>query len=154
MGCGRRLSSGDTAETGESETMRQVVAYIEHDGLPFLKDVQTPVDFALRASLICEASTTLVMEKRAYAFVLAGHHDEALEELDELYKLETNDPHEVWPDDSAARAERAARVRAALTEDADQGVAILTGWRNATLERVGLAEYAWGDEAKGARSVV
>lgn len=137
------------AETPEA-VMKRVVAYIQHQGLPFLELVVSPADFADRPELVtdCPREDPRLREPVAYSLVLTGRFDEASEAVRDLYESECRNTTPRWPDVTAARVERLERVLAELERDPQEAVDLLRTWRLETLANLKLLEYA-EDYARG-----
>jgi hypothetical protein len=131
------------AETPEA-VMKRVVAYIQHQGLPYLSFVPDPAAFAEDLELLTDLSPEdpLYTEPVAYSLILSGRFDDATEVVRDLHASEKteSDPH--WPDVTAARVKRLERVLAALEQDPQEAVDVLRMWRLESLANLKLLEYA------------
>ncbi len=128
------------SENNEHEVMSEVLAAIGDEGLPFLKQLESPADLAHKGGAVTHAPDNIrVMEAVAYSSILAGEYHDALETLDRLPKIVAQmDPKlSAWPREIA---ERAGRVRDALVHDPRGALALLDEWEAQTLRHLRLAE--------------
>jgi hypothetical protein len=143
---GRRLDG--TWDIGEGPTpeavMKRVLAYIQHQGLPFMEQVRAPRDFAdswvLLTNLLPE--DPLLREPIAYSLALSGRFEKAIEAVRDLNETEAEDSEPRWPDVTAARVKRLESVLRALEQDPQDAIDLLRMWRLETLANLKLLDYA------------
>lgn len=138
---GERLGHGWSlsAET-EDAVMREVVALVRQEGLPFLAGLRNPADLASRAAAITQApDDPNVAEAIAYSLLLAGQWHEAaaaLARLDRIVRAIDQRRHP-WVAQLGARG---GQVRDALTHEPTAALALLAVWRAQTVAALRLLE--------------
>lgn len=131
------------AETPEA-VMKRVVAYLQHEGVPFLELVPDAADFADGWILLTDAlpENPYVREPAAYSLLLGGRFEEAAEAVRDMYETEAADPDPHWPEVTAARAQRLERILRELDDDPQEAVDLLRMWRLESLANLKLLDFA------------
>jgi hypothetical protein len=133
-------SNGQHYQAGMASIMVQVLRTIEAEGLPFIGNIEHPVDLAYQTSRVTDApdEDPYVVEAVIYSYILAGEYGRAREKYARLKRsLSSLENGLVW---AREIAQRAAQVMDNLPRHPDNTVALLDMWTRQTARDLRLPE--------------
>jgi hypothetical protein len=137
---GSRRSNGQHYQAGVASLMAHVLRTIEAEGLPFIGNIEYPVDLAYQTTRVTDApdDDPYVVEAVVYSLILAGEYGRTQEEYARLKRgLSTLENRLVW---AREIAQRAAQVMDNLPRHPDNAVALLDTWTRQTARDLRLPE--------------
>ena len=143
---GKRLGGGAgqrwklTRET-ERDVMNEVLVCVKAEGIPIIKQFETPAKFAEEAVEFTHApKDPYVVEAVAYSLILAGEYAKALEALNHLHTiLKKLDLSLSWPQEMLQRAQY---LHNTLAREPDEAIELLEKWTEQTLRNLSLIREA------------
>lgn len=140
---GERLGRGwrYEAET-EPELLEKLLNCIIDEGLPMLRKMETPAQFAEIVDQIFDPNNAHLLQARAYSLVLAGNHTDAAKVFDKLHdRITRSDDDRLWVRELLRENDALKRL---LIRNPAAVEAKLRAWERATLANLKLEKFAAG----------